>query len=66
MLTLVLVLCLNTSCREARIPAPPNLSPIACLMGAQQSAVRYLAEHPQLAEWRLRGARCEAGRQGEA
>ena len=66
MLTLVLTLCLNTTCREARITAPPDLSPIACLMGAQQTAVRYLAEHPQLADWRLRGARCEVGRQSEA
>ncbi len=63
MLTLILVLCLNASCREERIPGPTDASLMGCLMSAQQSAARFLEDHPQMAAWRLRSIRCEAGRQ---
>jgi hypothetical protein len=58
MVQLVLVFCLAgspASCQEHR-PVIEQLSPVACLVQAQQLAQDWLADHPK---WTLVRWRCE-------
>ena len=56
---MVLVYCLVAhpdKCTEQRPVFEEPLTGMACMMGAQQAAQQYVAEHP---EWQLARWRCE-------
>ena len=66
MVQLVLVYCLvanGTVCAEQRPSFEAAMTLSGCMMGAQQLAATYVAEHPQ---WFLSRWRCEIGKTREA
>lgn len=65
MVQLVLVYCLvanGSVCSEQRPVLEDMMSLSGCMMGAQQIAATYVAEHPQ---WFLSRWRCEIGKPRE-
>lgn len=57
MISLVFVTCLISSpidCVKRELPIYENISPMACLMGAQAELARWRAEHTdsRIVEWR--------------
>jgi len=66
MVQLVLIYCLAAHaavCAEQRPVLEQPLTLSGCVVGAQQAAAAYIAEHP---EWRLERWRCEIGKPREA
>lgn len=66
MIDLVLVYCLSAApdrCVERREPLRENVSPIECVIDAQQRAQRYVSSHPK---YRLASWRCEVDKPRES
>lgn len=66
MIEMVLVYCLAAApakCQEQRPVFEEPLTAMGCLIGAQETAQKWLAEHP---DWQLSGWRCETGHRQRA
>lgn len=59
MIELVFMACLSTApntCEEKSLQFAENLTPMACMMGAQPELAKWIESHPkwQVARWKCR------------